>query len=87
MYRNGAHIKESEHAAFDQLSVLGTATTNAGIYRCVTCGDEIGIAKGHIFPLSVRAALHVAVMKRRGVERIMSFDTEFDKVSWIERVS
>ena len=37
--------------------------------------------------LSARDALHVAVMKRRGVERIMSFDTEFDKVSWIERVS
>jgi predicted nucleic acid-binding protein len=38
-------------------------------------------------PLSARDALHVAVMKRRGVERIMSFDGGFDAVSWIERVS
>jgi len=38
-------------------------------------------------PLSARDALHVAVMKRRGVERIMSFDGGFDAVTWIERVS
>ena len=38
-------------------------------------------------PLSARDALHVAVMKRRGVERIMSFDAGFDAVTWIERVS
>ena len=38
-------------------------------------------------PLSARDALHVAVMKHRGVERIMSFDAGFDAVSWIERVS
>lgn len=38
-------------------------------------------------PLSARDALHVAVMKRRGVERIMSFDAGFDAVAWIERVS
>ena len=36
--------------------------------------------------LSARDALHVAVMKRRGVERVMSFDTGFDAISWIERV-
>ncbi len=37
-------------------------------------------------PLSARDALHVAVMKRRGVERVMSFDAGFDAVGWIERV-
>jgi predicted nucleic acid-binding protein len=36
--------------------------------------------------LSARAALHVAVMKRHGVERVMSFDAGFDAVGWIERV-
>ena len=36
--------------------------------------------------LSARDALHVAVMKRRDVERVMSFDTGFDAISWIERV-
>jgi hypothetical protein len=37
--------------------------------------------------ISSRDALHVAVMQRRGVERILSFDTGFDLVATIERVS
>ncbi|MEK6612594.1 MAG: type II toxin-antitoxin system VapC family toxin [Gemmatimonadota bacterium] len=36
--------------------------------------------------LSARDALHVAVMKRHGIERVMSFDAGFDAVGWIERV-
>jgi uncharacterized protein len=37
--------------------------------------------------LSARDALHVAVMQRHRVERVMSFDAGFDAVAWIERVS
>ncbi len=37
--------------------------------------------------LSARDALHAAIMKRYGVERVMSFDGGFDAVEWIERVS
>jgi uncharacterized protein len=37
--------------------------------------------------LSARDALHVAVMKRRGIQRIMSFDAGFDAVEWIHRLS
>lgn len=40
-----------------------------------------------VTPLSARDALHLAVMKRYGVERVMSFDAGFDAVSWVERVS
>lgn len=40
-----------------------------------------GLAK-----LSARDALHVAVMRQRGVERILSFDAELDAVAGIERV-
>ena len=36
--------------------------------------------------LSARDSLHVAVMKRRGVKRILSFDVGFDGVGWIERL-
>lgn len=36
--------------------------------------------------LSARDALHVAVMQRREVPRILSFDTGFDLVATIERV-
>lgn len=37
--------------------------------------------------LSSRDALHAAVMQRREVPRILSFDTGFDALGWIERVS
>jgi uncharacterized protein len=36
--------------------------------------------------LSARDALHVAVMRRREVDRIMSFDSGFDAVPGIERM-
>jgi uncharacterized protein len=38
-------------------------------------------------PLSARDAVHVAVMKRRGVSQVMSFDAGLDAVGWIERLS
>jgi uncharacterized protein len=37
--------------------------------------------------LSARDALHVAVMRRREVSRIMSFDSGFDAVPGIERLN
>jgi len=37
--------------------------------------------------LSARDALHLAVMERQGVRRIMSFDTGFDGFPGIERLS
>jgi predicted nucleic acid-binding protein len=36
--------------------------------------------------MSARDALHVAVMTRRGVERILSFDAGFDAVAGLERL-
>jgi predicted nucleic acid-binding protein len=36
--------------------------------------------------LSARDALHLAVMRREGVERILSFDRGFDGVPGIERI-
>jgi predicted nucleic acid-binding protein len=37
--------------------------------------------------LSARDALHLAVMEREGVHRIMSFDRGFDGVPGVERLS
>jgi predicted nucleic acid-binding protein len=37
--------------------------------------------------LSARDAVHVAVMKRRGVPRVLSFDAGFDAVGWLERLA
>lgn len=36
--------------------------------------------------LSARDAVHVAVMRRRGITRILSFDRGFDAVEGIERI-
>lgn len=38
-------------------------------------------------PLSARDAVHVAIMKRYEIERILSFDAGFDSVKWIERLT
>ena len=37
--------------------------------------------------LSARDALHIAVMQRRDVDRVMSFDTGFDGIPGIERIA
>ena len=37
-------------------------------------------------PLSARDALHVAIMERYEVARLLSFDAGFDAVPWIERI-
>ena len=37
--------------------------------------------------LSARDALHVAVMQRRGVSRILTFDTDFDLVPGLSRLA
>ncbi len=42
------------------------------------------IAQGR--PLSARDALHAACMERHGVERVMSFDADFDRVPGLTRI-
>ncbi len=37
-------------------------------------------------PLSARDAVHVAIMRRRGIDRILSFDRAFDAVSGVARI-
>ncbi|MGH2761941.1 MAG: PIN domain-containing protein [Thermoleophilaceae bacterium] len=37
--------------------------------------------------LSARDAIHLAVMDRHGVERVMSFDRAFDAYPGVERLS
>jgi hypothetical protein len=37
-------------------------------------------------PLSARDAVHLAVMKRQKIDRILTFDTGFDEVPWVERL-
>jgi hypothetical protein len=49
-YKYGQHLTQSQHGAFDTRLSPGSNATNAGIYRCAACGDEIGIAKDHTLP-------------------------------------
>ncbi len=50
---------------------------------------DIERAKGLLLgvsPLSARDAVHVAIMQRYEIDRILSFDAGFDRVDWIERI-
>jgi hypothetical protein len=38
-------------------------------------------------PLSARDAVHAAVMQRRAIFRVMSFDSGFDQLEWVERIA
>ena len=49
-YKYGKYLTASDHEEFDKTHAPGTEAYNPGIYRCVVCGDEIGIAKGHTLP-------------------------------------
>ncbi|AMY07606.1 putative nucleic acid-binding protein, contains PIN domain [Luteitalea pratensis] len=40
-----------------------------------------------VSPLSARDAVHVAIMQRYEIDRILSFDTGFDTVEWIDRLA
>ena len=50
LYKNFDYLEPSTHQEFDRKHSPGAAAPHAGIYRCVGCGDEIGIAKGHTLP-------------------------------------
>lgn len=53
-------------------------------------GDDVLTARaliGALPALSAREAVHAAVMHRRGVRRILSFDKGFDRLDDIQRVS
>lgn len=49
-YKYADNLQKKSHAAFDAELAPGSEAANPGIYRCVNCGDEIGIAKGHTLP-------------------------------------
>jgi hypothetical protein len=49
-YKYSAHIVEASSRAFDQDCLPGQIVTNAGIYRCKACGDEIVVDKGDAIP-------------------------------------
>jgi hypothetical protein len=48
-YKNGNYLVQNNDGAFDLDHSPGAAAF-AGIYRCMGCHREIGIASGHVLP-------------------------------------
>jgi len=48
--------------------------------------EQAKILMAGLAPLSARDAVHLAVMNRRRVARVLSFDAGFDAVGWVERL-
>ncbi|CUA99770.1 hypothetical protein [Thiomonas bhubaneswarensis] len=49
-FKYAIHIHQDNSNVFDQKHPPGNFAPFAGIYRCVVCGKEIGIAQGHTLP-------------------------------------
>lgn len=50
LYKYGNYLTQSMDGAFDTDYGPGTAAPHAGIYRCMGCHREIGIAGRHLLP-------------------------------------
>lgn len=50
LYKDGQYLTQSNDRAFASNLSPGTPAPFAGIYRCVNCGHEIGIAEAHTLP-------------------------------------
>lgn len=75
--------KDAIQPAFDVL--LGTVEDVWPVdRRAVERAKAIALERDR---LSARDALHVALMEHNGVTRIASFDTGFDSIAWLERIS
>lgn len=79
------------YVAIDRRDAIGPATdVLLGVVDEVFPVERIDVERaGRLVlanPLSARDAVHVAIMRRRGVERILSFDRGFDGVDGIVRI-
>jgi hypothetical protein len=50
LYKDGKYLTQTNDASFDKDHAPGTTAAHAGIYRCMGCHREIGIASGHTLP-------------------------------------
>lgn len=81
------------YTAIDRLDAIAPAfETLLGVVDVVLpiTGDDVIAAKDLILGesgLSARDAVHVAVMRAHGILQIASFDTGFDRVEGIERLT
>ena len=76
------HRPDAIDAAFESLNAIADDVLTFGMTEVRAARDLIGSVDG----LSARDALHVAVMRRAGANRILSFDSGFDACPGIERM-
>ncbi len=50
IFKDAANLHQSGDLQFDQIHEPGVQAPHAGIYRCVGCGYEIGVQRGHVLP-------------------------------------
>jgi hypothetical protein len=50
VYKNPDYVRQNNDQAFDPDHKPGAEAPFAGIYRCMGCHKEIGIAQGHTLP-------------------------------------
>ena len=74
---------EAVDDAFRALDNLVSDTFSFGREEVVEARELLDMVTG----LSARDAIHIAVMRRAGVSRILSFDRGFDAFPEVERVS
>ena len=68
--------------AFRSLNAIADTVLTFGMQEIRITRTIIGTVPG----ISARDALHVAIMRSNGVDRVLSFDRGFDAVSGIERL-
>ena len=76
------HRPDAIDAAFESLNAIADDVLTFGMTEVRAARMLIGSVDG----LSARDALHVAVMRRAGANRILSFDSGFDACPGIERL-
>jgi predicted nucleic acid-binding protein len=79
------------YVAIDRRDAIGPATEALlGVVDEVFPVERIDVERARRLvlatPLAARDAVHVAIMRRRGAERILSFDRAFDGVTGIVRI-
>ena len=70
-------------AAFESLDEIADDVLDFGMSEIRVAREIIAAVDG----ISARDALHVAVMRRAGTDRILSFDRGFDLVPGVERLA
>jgi uncharacterized protein len=75
--------REAIQPAFDALRAVVDEVFPVEEVDVVRAKDLLGTHPA----LSARDALHAAVMERRGIARVLTFDRGFDAVAGVERIS